>query len=107
MGCHAVFQGIFSTQGLNLHLLTSPALAGGFFTTHAPPGNPILFSIGFILFVSSVHLFCFLPAIGIKKQILKLLSFQSWEAPLSWEMVVESEIGWTSGHFLGAPNMPA
>ena len=38
MGCHALLQGIFSTQGLNLHLM-SPALAGGFFTTE-PPGKP-------------------------------------------------------------------
>ena len=33
MGCLALFQGIFLTQGLNLHLLMSPGLAGGFFTT--------------------------------------------------------------------------
>ena len=32
VGCHALLQGIFPTQGLNLCLL-SPALAGGFFTT--------------------------------------------------------------------------
>ena len=38
MGCHALLQGIFPTQGLNLRLLhlcyitlTPPALAGGFF----------------------------------------------------------------------------
>ena len=30
MGCHALLQGIFPTQGSNL-----PALAGGFFTTGA------------------------------------------------------------------------
>ena len=34
VGCHALLQGIFPTQGLNLHLLC-PALAGGFFTTSA------------------------------------------------------------------------
>ena len=32
MGCYALLQGIFPTQGSNLHLL-SPALPGGFFTT--------------------------------------------------------------------------
>ena len=32
VGCHALLQGIFPTQGSNLHLL-SPTLAGGFFTT--------------------------------------------------------------------------
>ncbi|KAB0357502.1 hypothetical protein FD754_001658 [Muntiacus muntjak] len=53
------------------------------------------------------HLCARAPAIGFKTPILKLLSFQSWEAPLSWGMVVESEIGWTSGHFLGAPDMSA
>ena len=36
---HALLQGIFPTQGSNPRL-TSPALAGGFFTT-APPGKPI------------------------------------------------------------------
>ena len=34
VGCHALLQGIFPTQGSNLRLL-SPALAGGFFTTSA------------------------------------------------------------------------
>ena len=33
--CCAYFQGIFPTQGLNLHLLQSLALAGRFFTTSA------------------------------------------------------------------------
>ena len=32
VGCHAVFQGIFPTQGVNGHV-TFPTLAGGFFTT--------------------------------------------------------------------------
>ena len=35
VGCHAILQGIFPTQGLNPHLFMSPALAGGFFTTSA------------------------------------------------------------------------
>ena len=35
MGCLALLQGIFPTQGLNLHLFMSPPLAGGFFTTRA------------------------------------------------------------------------
>ena len=35
VGCHALLQWIFPTQGLKLHLLTSPALAGRFFTTGA------------------------------------------------------------------------
>ena len=46
-GCHALLQGIFPTQGLNLHLM-SPALVGGFFTSSAP-GKPILNDI--------IHLF--------------------------------------------------
>ena len=33
VGCHALLQGIFLTQGSNLHLFMSPALTGGFFTT--------------------------------------------------------------------------
>ena len=36
MGCHFLLQGIFPTQGLNLHLL----LAGGFFITE-PPGEVV------------------------------------------------------------------
>ena len=35
VGCHALLQGIFPTPGSNPRLLTSPALAGGFFTTSA------------------------------------------------------------------------
>ena len=35
VGCHALLQGVFLTQGLNPHLLLSLALAGGFFTTSA------------------------------------------------------------------------
>ena len=35
VGYHALLQGIFPTQGSNLHLLTSPASAGRFFTTSA------------------------------------------------------------------------
>ena len=35
VGCHALLQGIFLTQGSNPRLLTSPALAGMFFTTSA------------------------------------------------------------------------
>ena len=33
VGCHALSQGIFLTQGLNLEFLMSPALTVGFFTT--------------------------------------------------------------------------
>ena len=32
VGCHVLLQRIFPTQELNIHLFTSPALAGGFFT---------------------------------------------------------------------------
>ena len=38
VGCHRLLQGLFLTQGLNLHLL-GLLLAGGFFTT-IPPGKP-------------------------------------------------------------------
>ena len=33
VGCYALLQGVFPTQGLNLESLMSPALAGGLFTT--------------------------------------------------------------------------
>ena len=36
MGCHALLQGIFWTQGSTPHLFMSPELAGRFFTTSAP-----------------------------------------------------------------------
>ena len=36
---HFLLQGIFPNPGFELAFLTSPALAGGFFTT-APPGKP-------------------------------------------------------------------
>ena len=39
VGCHALLEGIVPTQGLNLHLLTAPALAGKFFTTSATWGG--------------------------------------------------------------------
>ena len=35
VGCHALLQGIFPTQGPNSHLFISPALAGRFFTISA------------------------------------------------------------------------
>ena len=38
MGCHFLLQGIFPTQGLNVHLCASYT-AGRFFTTE-PPGKP-------------------------------------------------------------------
>ena len=38
VGCHALLQGIFPTQGIEPTSLTSPALAGGVFTT-PPPGK--------------------------------------------------------------------
>ena len=36
VGCHALLQGIFLTQGIKPVSLMSPALAGGFFTTRDP-----------------------------------------------------------------------
>ena len=41
VGCHALLQGIFLTQGLNPPLFVSPALAGGFFTTRATWEAPL------------------------------------------------------------------
>ena len=40
VGWHFLLQGIVLTQESNPHLLPSPALAGGFFTT-GPPGKPV------------------------------------------------------------------
>ena len=36
VGCHVLLHGSFLTQGLNLRLLLSPALTGGFYTTELP-----------------------------------------------------------------------
>ena len=33
VGCHALLQGVFLTQGLGPRLFKSPVLASGFFTT--------------------------------------------------------------------------
>ena len=45
MGCHALLQGFFLTQGLNLCLFTSPALSGWFFTTSATWEAQAMYSI--------------------------------------------------------------
>ena len=57
VGCYALLQGIFLTQGLNPRLLYLPTLAGGFFTTSANLGSPlILFSrIRTLLFVHPIY----------------------------------------------------
>ena len=44
VGCHALRQGIFLTQGSSLHLLMSAALASKFCATSVPPGKPSLLS---------------------------------------------------------------
>ena len=44
VGCHALLQEIFSTQGLNLHLMF-PSLSSGFFTTSATWEAPELLHI--------------------------------------------------------------
>ena len=42
MGCHALLQGIFLTQGSNLRLLLSPALGGKFFITSTTWEAPLV-----------------------------------------------------------------
>ena len=42
VGCHFLLQRIFPSQRSNLHLLASPALVDGFFTTSAPWGAPAI-----------------------------------------------------------------
>ena len=63
VGCHAFLQGTFLTQRSNPCLLTSPELAGGFFTTSATWGAPYhapnaLMSLlaGICLFKASIFL---------------------------------------------------
>ena len=57
VGCRALLQGIFPTQGLNLASV-SPALGGGFLTTE-PPGKPgyIMMNYYQIWFSQHFHLF--------------------------------------------------
>ena len=43
VGCHALLQGTFPTQGLN-HVYCVSCIAGGFFTTE-PPEKPVIWSI--------------------------------------------------------------
>ena len=51
VGCHALLQGLFQTQGLNPPLLMSPALAGKFLPL-VPPGKPLaslcIFKMGYL-----------------------------------------------------------
>ena len=49
MGCHALLQGIFPTQGSNPSLLKSPTLAGGFFATSTTQNGVTLFPDGHLL----------------------------------------------------------
>ena len=42
VGCHALLQGIFQTQGSNPNLTMFPALAGGFFTASATREAPLV-----------------------------------------------------------------
>ena len=49
VGCHALLQGIFPTQGSNPCLLTSPALAGRFFTTEPHGKLNLLISMPYLL----------------------------------------------------------
>ena len=46
MSCHGLLQGIFLTQGLNLHLLSLLHWQAGALLL-SPPGNPILPMAGF------------------------------------------------------------
>ena len=58
VGCHALLQGIFLTQGLNC-VSCSSCIAGGFFTI-GPPGKPIYIHIyihkSFIIRLRALHL---------------------------------------------------
>ena len=61
VGCHILLQGIFLTQGLNLHLLSCivgrvfyPCIAGGFFTTK-PLRKPFQKYISFIYTHTHTH----------------------------------------------------
>ena len=71
VGCLALLQGIFLIQGWNLHL-TSPALAGRFFTTTATWETQLVFDFGTSLMVQWLRT-C-LPMQG------------TWVQPLLWEL---------------------
>ena len=75
MGCHALLQGVFQTQGSNLCILCLlhwqvdslplkkdylmfPALAGGFFTTTATWESPVIHSVQFSSLAHSCPTLC-------------------------------------------------
>ena len=52
MGCHALLQGIFPTQGLNPRLLCLPHRQAGSLPL-APPGKPAVYIVAFLLLLKS------------------------------------------------------
>ena len=76
-GCHALLQGIFLTQGSNLHLLKSLALADGFFTT------TITWKAGVVS-----PFFFFLTNIRFKELLLMLISLYMFPCGSKWAFLV-------------------
>ena len=69
VGCHALLQGIFLTQGLNLRLLYFPALAGRFFITSTTWEALILYMLLLLLLSHFSHVqLCATPSLGFSRQ---------------------------------------
>ena len=81
MGCHFFLQGIFPTQGLNLHLLCLLHWQVGSLPL-GPPGKPLLMTIDYSYWASQVA-----PVMSIQETWVQSLG---WEDPLDKEMATHS-----------------
>ena len=91
MGCHALLQGIFLTQGSNTHFFVPPALVGGFFTNSAT-WEAILSSVKEICQVPSAYPVPCLSASLVAQLIKNPPAMQeTWVRSLGWEDPLEKE----------------
>ena len=72
VGCDALLQGTFPTQGLNQHFVTSPALADRFLPL-APPGKPLSHKGS----PRQVHMYPKWKWVGLESLLLHLLRMDS------------------------------
>ena len=93
MGCHALLQGIFLTQGSNLHLLVSPALAGRFLPSVPAGKSPFYFDEGkfpyglCFLCVKNALVFNFSlkKSYGLEEEMATHSSILAWRIPWTGE----------------------
>ena len=91
VGCHALLQGIFLTQGSNTHFFVPPALVGGFFTNSAT-WEAVLSSVKEICQVPSAYPVPCLSASLVAQLIKNPPAMQeTWVRSLGWEDPLEKE----------------